>query len=142
MSYFISFFNEAYMPINMKLLLKKTFKNFVLPESTACLQNHNVGFVILLVSNTILLPTPLQFPPSKNLKHFRSCQCKHFLSMYNIHFNLNLCAIYEFPLKLLKNFLAQQLKNIQLHLNCQTQGDIKCKSQLNKIKKTQNCSFY
>lgn len=54
--------------------------------------------------------------------------------MYNIHFNLNLCAIYEFPLKLLKNSLAQQLKNIQLHLNSQTQGDIKCKSQLNKIK--------
>lgn len=49
------------MPINMKLFLKKIFsfkKNFVLPESTACLQNHNVGFVILLVSNTILLPTP------------------------------------------------------------------------------------
>jgi len=61
--------------------------------------------------------------------------------MYNIHFNSNLCAIYEFPLKLLKNSLAQQLKNIQLHLNCQTQGDIKCKSWLNKIKKPRTAAF-
>lgn len=83
-------------------------KNFVLPESTACLQNHHVWFIILLVSNTILFPT-LTHPCKKKKKkvfntfqHFRSCQCKHFLPMYNIHFNLNLCAIYEFPLKTLK----------------------------------------